>query len=257
MAYTRLIWRSTRLPRYTPGVLRFPFGALRYVDAPSLRSQYQEIFLEREYDFSSTEPAPLILDCGANIGLSAIRFKQQHPRSHVVAFEADPAIAAVLQDNLTRLGFADVVIVRAAVWDRSGTVSFAADRADGGRMTEQPTGQQVRATRLADYINRPVALLKIDIEGAEYDVLRDLYGSEKIAHVQRIVCEFHGSADVAKQMGEVLSLLHRSGFRYTFTYARAAPDLPGTPEPTPFVPLRDGKYLLRMYAWQLEETVSQ
>jgi len=257
MAYTRLIWRSTRLPRYTPGVLRFPFGMLRYVDAPSLRSQYQEIFLEREYDFSSTEPAPLILDCGANIGLSAIRFKQQHPRSHVVAFEADPAIAAVLHDNLTRLGFADVAIVRAAVWDRNGTVSFAADRADGGRMTEQATGQHVRATRLADYINRSVALLKIDIEGAEYDVLRDLCASEKIAYVQRIMCEFHGSADSAQQMGELLSLLHRYGFRYTFTYARAAPDLPGAPEPTPFVPLHDGKYLLRMYAWQPEETMPQ
>lgn len=257
MAYTRLIWRSTWLPRYTPGVLRFPFGTLRYVDAPSLRSQYQEIFLEGEYDFSSTEPAPLILDCGANIGLSAIRFKQQYPHSHVVAFEADPAIADILHDNLSRLGFSDVAIVRAAVWDRNGTVSFAADQADSGRITEQTNGLHVRAIRLADYINRSVALLKIDIEGAEYDVLRDLCASEKMTYVQRIMCEFHGSAAAAQQMGEVLSLLHRCGFRYTFAYARVAPDLPGALEPTPFVPLRDGKYLLRMYAWQPEEMMPQ
>lgn len=250
LSYARLVWIARRQPRYTPGTLRFPFGPLRYVDAASLRSQYLEIFLQREYDFATSEAMPLIFDCGGNVGLSALRFKQCYPHSRVIVFEADPAIAAVLQANITMLGLQQVTVVCAAVWDKIGSVLFAADQADGGHITQQSAGQQVPSIRLADYINQPVHLLKLDIEGAEYDVLHDLCHSGQISLVQKLICEFHGSAENRHRLGAVLASLQQQGFRTTFTYARSAPDMPGLPEPTPFVALRDGKYLLRMYAWQ-------
>jgi FkbM family methyltransferase len=249
--YARLIAAVAQQPRYTPGSFSFPFGTVQYVDGASLRGQYFELFMQREYDFVCAHTTPRIFDCGANVGLSVIAFKQRYPHSHITAFEADPTIAATLRTNLENLNLmAGVTVVQAAVWNQQGVVSFAADGADAGRISDQPDARAVPAVRLADYITDTVDMLKLDIEGAEYTVLQDLCDTGAIAHVQRIICEFHGWAPVAGQTGRLLEALHQAGFATTFTYARSAPDLPGAPEPTPFPAVQDGKYLLRMYAWK-------
>jgi FkbM family methyltransferase len=248
--YARLIAAVAQQPRYTPGSFSFPFGPVQYVDGASLRGQYFELFMQREYDFICAHTTPRIFDCGANVGLSVIAFKQRYPHSHITAFEADPTIAATLRTNIENLNLAGVTVVQAAVWNQTGDVSFAADGADAGRISDQPDACSVPAVRLADYITETVDMLKLDIEGAEYAVLQDLCDTGTIAHVQRIICEFHGWGPVAGQMGRLLDALQQTGFAMTFTYARSAPDLPGAAEPTPFPVVRDGKYLLRMYAWK-------
>lgn len=252
--YARLIATVAQQPRYTPGSFSFPFGTVQYVDGASLCGQYLELFVQREYDFVCTHTAPRIFDCGANVGMSVIAFKQRYPHSHITAFEADPTIAATLRTNLENLNLmAGVTVVQAAVWDRQGNVSFAANRADSGRISDQTDAFSVPSVRLTDYITEPVDLLKLDIEGAEYAVLHDLCNTGKIAHVQRIICEFHGWSSINNQTGRVLDALSQAGFMLTFTYARSASDLPGNAEPTPFPSVRDGKYLLRVYAWKPEE----
>ena len=79
--FARLSWNVRRQPRYTDGHFQFPFGDLRYVDALVLKYQYREIFIQRGYDFACSHDSPLILDCGGNIGLSVVWFKQRYPQS--------------------------------------------------------------------------------------------------------------------------------------------------------------------------------
>jgi FkbM family methyltransferase len=150
------------------------------------------MFINRIYNYEAHEVAPFILDCGGNIGLSTIWFKLRFPQAHVTVFEADPLIAEVLETNLKRLNLGDVEVVRAAAWVENGSVSFCSDGADQGRVTKDSNSQRVVAIRLADRIQQPVDLLKMDIEGSEYEVIGDLAESGKLAQIRRLICEVHG-----------------------------------------------------------------
>ena len=251
-AYYRLCLLSSSMPRYQPGTITLPFGRLHFVDALSLQYQFLEIFLQRGYDFEAERPDPLIFDCGGNIGLSAIWFKLRYPQSRVVVFEADPAIAEVLEGNLDRLGVKEgVKVVHAAVWTKNGKIHFLSNGADSGRVNEQKGDKLVDAVRLADLITESVDLLKLDIEGAEYKVIHDLCETGKIRLVHRMICEIHGRSKEDKdRLAKMLAALANHDFHFTFNHARCAPDLPGEDEPTPFPAACDGKFLLHLYAWQ-------
>lgn len=248
--YYRLHLLSSLLPRYRPGTISLPFGRLHFVDVLSLRYQFLDIFLQRCYDFETERPDPLILDCGSNIGLSVVWFKQQYEQSRIIAFEADPLIAKILCANVAALRLKNVEIVEAAAWNRAGRVNFVSDGADSGRADPHGEQQLIDTVRLADFITEPIDLLKLDIEGAEYVVLQDLYETGKIELVKCLICEVHGRHEDKERLADLLKALTEWGFSFTFTHARCAPDLPGEAEPTPFSAACDGKFLLHLYAWQ-------
>jgi hypothetical protein len=70
----------------------------------------------------------------------------------------------------------------------------------------------IKAVRLRNFLNERVDFLKLDIEGAEYEVLMDC--KEKLANVQRMFIEYHGQFSTAQQLEEILDLLTQSGFQY-------------------------------------------
>jgi predicted O-methyltransferase YrrM len=76
-------------------MFQFPWGPVEYVSAGDLRGQFTEIFVQRHYAFQTSEPAPVIIDAGGNVGMSALWFKREHPKANLTVYEADPALAAV------------------------------------------------------------------------------------------------------------------------------------------------------------------
>src|SRR5262249_17757715 len=74
---------------------------------------------------------------------------------------------------------------------------------------------KVAAHRLSSFIEKPVDLLKVDIEGAETIVLPELAKSGKLSLVKKMHLEYHhhisGSLD---QLSSVLKLLEEFGFGY-------------------------------------------
>lgn len=226
----RELRRVGSLPRSQPGETTLLGAALRFVDGPSLAAQYHDIFRLGRYQLPPM-PAPRILDCGANIGLASIYWKRTHPLAVITAFEADPNIAQVAQSNIETAGFSDVELVTAAVWESNGTLVFAADGADGGRAAG--TGVPIAAVRLRDYLEDPVSLLKLDIEGAEAAVLVDC--ADSLAHVDRVFVEYHSFSGEPQRFGDVVSVLTDAGFRLMFGDTMApqrpyvdAPETPGT-----------------------------
>jgi len=255
--YLKLARMREKLPRYEPGRFQFPFGELRYADIASLESQYLEIFVQRGYAFTPMRPAPRILDCGANIGLAAIWFAKTYPDARITAFEPGPELHSLLRANLEASGFAGVDAVQAAVWNENGEVPFGHDRADAGRIIkDHEKGRTVPALRLADHIGAPVDLLKLDVEGAEFEVVLDLAETGKLGQIQALICEVHALPEEADKVGELILNLHGSGMMVSTAYARSAPALFNAARPTPFEALSDGKYLMHLYAWREPENDS-
>jgi hypothetical protein len=73
----------------------------------------------------------------------------------------------------------------------------------------------VNAVRLSEWITGPVDLLKLDIEGAEVAVIRDLEASGKLKFVRNMVIEYHHHIDKEKNcLAEFLGCIERNGFGY-------------------------------------------
>jgi FkbM family methyltransferase len=225
------------IPRHRHGRVRVWGWDLRFVDAASCISAFDSIVVKRWLDFFSARPDPIILDCGANIGIAVLHFKRLYPAARIVAFEPDHEICQVLKENIEANGVDDVDIHECALWDNNGEMVFNRDGADGGHLSIDSSGtcnSKVRTRTLCGFLQEPVDLLKMDIEGAESHVLRTC--GSLLANVGMISLEYHTMFGRRQDLGEILDLLTRNGFRYYINSTGPWRHLNGTiPEPdSPF-----------------------
>lgn len=174
-----------------------------------------EIYVQEVYRYVSREKAPVILDCGANIGLSVLYFKKLYPAARITAFEADPKIYGTLQKNLSTRQLQDVELVNAAVWVNNAAIEFESDGTLGGKIDTEHHGKngvEVRAIRLRDYLQQPIDFLKIDIEGAEYEVLKDC--RDLLGNANNLFIEYHVFPNEEQRLHEILGWVHDAGFKY-------------------------------------------
>src|SRR4029077_14038607 len=134
---------------------------------------YQEIFLNRVYEFTSSNDRPFIIDGGANIGLATLFFKKNYPNSIITAFEADPIIFKTLEWNINSRGLKDVEVINAALWNLDTSLPFLSEGSASGHVAvpgEFGNLVPVTAVRLKAWLQSRIDFLKLDIEGAEYEV---------------------------------------------------------------------------------------
>ncbi len=216
----RLRQRALAAERFRPGTLRLDGYRIHYDDLLSLYMEYKHIFAWRVYDFRPQTPRPLVLDCGSHIGLSVLRFKRLAPDCRVIAFEPDPDILALLRQNVDDNHLTDVRVVPAALAGQRGTGSFIADGADGGSLARgdcaPPSARAVPTVPLSDYLDEPVELLKMNIEGAEWEVLRE--AAARLRNVRHLVVEYHGFPECGQRLHDILALLDACGFRYVLNH---------------------------------------
>jgi FkbM family methyltransferase len=207
--------RLRALPRYTPGTTTLSGKALRFIDADSYLSMVHEIFSKRNYLFKAKSDAPLIIDCGANIGLSLIYFKLLYPQSTIIAFEPDPGAFAALAENVKSFGFDHVELHNRAVWDRESRVTFQREGSWGGRIADDVQGNtiEVETIRLKEILaGRKIDFLKIDVEGAETDILLDCVS--ELSNIDHLFFEYHSFADRGQGLHLILAKIADAGFRY-------------------------------------------
>jgi hypothetical protein len=82
----------------------------------------------------------------------------------------------------------------------------------------------VNAVRLKNYLTRKVDFLKIDIEGAEYAVLRDI--KDDLHLVSNLFVEYHGIFQQQNELDELMSIIRTCGFNY---YIKEAAEVYKTP----------------------------
>jgi FkbM family methyltransferase len=157
----------------------------------------------------------LVVDAGAHWGLYTLTAAAAgHP---VVAFEPSSSNADVLCRNVQLSGLTDLVTVeRRALWSERTEIRFTNYEGPSWGRTmmsrasrEAPT--VVPAISLDELALTP-SLLKVDVEGAEYEVL--LGGERTLAeHRPCILLELHHDPDAAQAAGGVLAWLRRRGYR--------------------------------------------
>jgi FkbM family methyltransferase len=206
----------SKVNRFTVGERNLFDRIFEYVDLPSFEFIFNEVFQLEIYKFETESKNPLIIDCGANIGLSVLYFKQLYPNSKIIAFEPDHGVFNCLQKNIESYNLSNVELHNSALWDVETELDFFNEGADGGRLSvgDQSERKKVRVktTLLSTYINEKVDFLKIDIEGAEFNVLSEC--ADRLFNVDHLFIEYHSFEHKDQNLGELLSLLKANGFRY-------------------------------------------
>ncbi len=186
---------------------------VNYTNGQELLYSLKEIFIDEIYKIKFDTPNPYIIDCGANIGLSILYLKNNYPASRILAFEADESNYDLLKSNT--LALKDVTIVNKAVWNENKRINFASTGTLSSKIVKGDLTSNVKsieAIRLKEYLNEPVDLLKLDIEGAEYEVIKDC--KDNLTRIKNLFIEYHGKFEENGELNEIFRILHEAGFAY-------------------------------------------
>jgi FkbM family methyltransferase len=206
--------RLGALPPYTRCTTDLLGPKLQILDPPTFVAMYEEIFKQHIYKFKVETQTPYFIDGGANIGLGTIYIKRLYPKSRGVIFEPDPDVFQALQANVQSFGLNNIELVQKALWSAETTLEFMVEGSVAGRVVNVPTAQKKRCVptvRLRDYLHERVDFLKLDIEGAESEVIQDC--GALLENVQNIFVEYHSFAGQPQSLLPLLETLQKSGFR--------------------------------------------
>lgn len=155
----------------------------------------------------------LFIDCGGYDGCSALQFLIEHPHFDCVSFEPNPELWRHYEDLPTQL-------IRKAAYVYNGDILFTIDPVDfdgssiieGKRIDwDQKVENRdcpsitVPCIDISEYIRQASRhydriVLKLDVEGAEYDILEKMIADETIGLIETLHCEFHlGKMDVSPE----------------------------------------------------------
>lgn len=141
---------------------------------------FGEIITRGAYATPFCQPPRVIVDAGANIGLTSVYFANQFPAARILALEPESSNYDLLCRNTA--AYPQVVPIRAALWSSAATLDLvdAVGRHSGFR-TQMPgvveglpvIGQAAALDMvqlLADYQVERIDILKVDIECSEIEV---------------------------------------------------------------------------------------
>jgi len=151
----------------------------------------RQIFVDEEY-FFQIKPPKIIIDLGANIGLTARYFAKRYPDTLVIALEPDSGNFEMLIKNTVDL---NIVKIKKAIWDETTDLYLDIDPNLGEwgiKVTNEQTQHLVQTTTLNDIIENNhieiIDLLKIDIETAEERLFKH---PDWLTKVRYLVIETH------------------------------------------------------------------
>jgi FkbM family methyltransferase len=213
---------------------------------------YNEIFEERTYLKHGIvlSDDSLVVDAGANVGLFTVFVKQEFPGARVLAVEPIPPIHQALRGNLESRGITGVETLHTALGRQAesgvhftfypslpgNSTRYPEQKKVGQELTVQAIGQdavdrimqgvdvEVEVDRLSAVLREwapdaPVDLLKIDVEGAELEVLEGL-DAEDWPRVKQVIIEVQ---DLDGRLDKVVATLDEQGFH---VIVEAAANLP-------------------------------
>ena len=184
---------------------------IHYREGTSDEWVIDEVFKDQVYAIDLPEPPKIIVDIGANIGVSAIYFAKKYPDAKIYAFEPQSENYHLMLLNV--IHYPNIIPSRYAIYDERGTFKLfaAAESHKHGYslLGRDSPHEPVECIPLPDWmaenkIDR-IGLLKIDCEGVENKIFQSL--GPALDKIHAVVGEIHGADN-----WPLVDLLNRSGF---------------------------------------------
>lgn len=154
--------------------------------------------------FDSQSMRKLFIDCGGHDGCSVVKFLLENSGFKAITFEPNPVFARYHR-------YLPNTLIQKAVSTFDGEANFTIDPMDGDGSSLLPSKPvdftqtianedcpniRVQCVDIGGFIENVSdscgdIVLKLDVEGAEYAILRSLLDRGTIHHINRLLCEFH------------------------------------------------------------------
>lgn len=174
-----------------------------YIETSTELISYWSLSIEKECFRASwteslkRETAPLVVDVGANAGIFTHLLWSLKPDAEIMAFEPLPQMSSKIRGWASRT-HANLKLFQCAVSDRCGTATFCADAENDTSASLQLDNDnrksfEVKTVTLDSVLpDRPIFLIKIDVEGFEPAVLT---GAKKaIQNARFLLIEAHSKS---------------------------------------------------------------
>ena len=157
---------------------------------------FEQVFVNRDYEFDLGFTPTLIVDAGANAGYASLFFHRKYPRARILAIEPDPANADTLRRNTA--GIEAIRCIQGGLWNKRQPLRISDPSAPKCMVSLQPADKQgpdtVDGYSLTDIMQMAgtefIDLLKIDIEGGEKDLFSENF-EPWIGKVRVFMVELH------------------------------------------------------------------
>lgn len=175
-----------------------------------------EIFHEDPYErVLKVEKDDVVIDVGAHVGFFTIKAAREAGKNgSVVAVEPEPNNAGFLAENVKLAGLNNVVVLKEAAGARAEKAKLYLRGGTGRSHSLIRQGQdfiEVQVNKLDDVVSRlglkKVNFVKIDVEGAELDVLKGADRLLTMPNVKLSIAAYHKMPDGSPEFPRVLSHL--------------------------------------------------
>lgn len=165
--------------------------------------------------------SPNIVDIGAHIGAFSVLASQLWPSASIFAFEPQEDNFRLLQQNLCLNQCTRVQAFQLAVAGQSGPRNLRVSLTNtGGHALESSSegASIVNAVSLSEFMGKypidTVHFLKMDCEGSEYEILKNL-PNDLFARIERLAVEFHRNEALSSEEGAIWlsDLLQARGYK--------------------------------------------
>jgi FkbM family methyltransferase len=160
----------------------------------------------------------LIFDIGAHIGSITIIFRENvGQEGEIHAFEPNPESYEMMLDTVKQNEFTNIEMHHCAVSDSEGKVKISKNAGNTGKSSIKRDAEEVTevdsipAVKIFNQVEGTVDWLKIDIEGAELEVLQNLDHNDKLSQVSNIILELHPELLEESELKIIYEILESSG----------------------------------------------
>lgn len=161
-----------------------------------------EVFSNLDYDVK-LKKARIIIDIGAHVGIASLFFSTKYPKSYVFSIEPDPENYKLLLSNIQLNKKKNIKPFNTSVLNNNKEVVFLFKNKHSSMshtrkdLTEVKTTNKykvVKSVKLESFIRKNkiknVDILKIDVEGSEYEIILNLKPST-FSKIRYIIVEYH------------------------------------------------------------------
>jgi FkbM family methyltransferase len=148
-------------------------------DLATAQQLFDEIFIYENYRLPKTLKQKIIVDIGANVGFFTLYSRQKIPNAEIFAIEADPNNYKILKENI-RVNpiISNVRLFNFAIFGNEAKTSFFCNAISGwSSLFPTPEAEEIKVNTISfsKFCNinkiKHIDFLKIDVEGAEYDII--------------------------------------------------------------------------------------